>query len=74
VLFNFLGCVMAVINFAVLSELLNSSFLYGFIGGFSVAWVLLKSRTKMHEESTVLPSKYYACDEVSCIAAVVFRG
>jgi hypothetical protein len=65
---------MAFFNFVVFSQVLNSSFLYGFIGGISITWFLLKSRIQMQEESTALSSNYYdTCDEVCCIVAVVFK-
>jgi hypothetical protein len=62
---------MAVIDLVGLSQLLNSSFLYGLVGGFSIAWFLLKNRIKMKEESTALSPEYYdTCDKVGCIAAI----
>lgn len=45
---------MAVFNLGILSQVINSSFLYGFLGGISVAWVFLKSRLRIHGENTVL--------------------
>jgi hypothetical protein len=63
---------MADFNFVVLPHLLNPSFLYGLVGGFSIAWLFLKSRFKMHRENTVLSPEYSStCGEVGCRSMIV---
>jgi hypothetical protein len=66
---------MAVFNWGILFPAVNSSLVYGFFGGISIAWFFLKSRFRIHGGNTVLsPENFSTCGEVGCMAAVVFSS
>lgn len=66
---------MEIFNSGILFRAINSSFLYGFLGGISIAWFFLKNRFRIHGENTVFsPENSSTCVEVGCMAAVVFSS
>jgi hypothetical protein len=64
---------MADFNLGILSHALNCTFLSGFVGGISIAWLFFKSRSKILAKNAALcPENSSTCGEVSWIKRTMF--
>jgi len=64
---------MAYFDLGIFSHVLNSTFLSGFLGGISVAWLFFKSQSTRHVENAAFcPENSSTCGEVSWIGRDMF--
>jgi hypothetical protein len=66
---------MADFSLGILSHVLNCTFLSGFVGGISIAWLLFKTRSKILAKNAAFsPENSSTCGEVSWIRRLYFSG
>lgn len=66
--------VMAYFDLGIFSHVLNCTFLSGFLGGISVAWLLFKSQSTRHVKNAAFcPENSSTCGEVSWIIRAMIR-
>jgi len=65
---------MAFFDLGIFSHVLNCTFLSGFLGGISVAWLFFKSQSTRHVKNAAFcPENSSTCGEVSWIRRAMFR-
>lgn len=67
--------VMAYFDLGIFSHVLSCTFLSGFLGGISVAWLFFKSRSTGHVNNAAFsPENSSVCGEVSSLEGLCFVG
>jgi len=66
--------VMAYFDLGIFSHVLNCTFLTGFLGGISVAWLFFKNQSTRHVKNAAFcPENSSTCGEVSWIRRAMFH-